>query len=116
MLTFLTILQLIGGLLPVISQGILTVEQPGVPGAQKAAAVTSLALDTLEAVSPGTVQKVGHNGIFGGIQAAISALVSHFNKTGQLPKPAAKPTENATAQGGPAPTAKPSVAGSAPGT
>lgn len=114
MMLALTILQLIGGLLPVISQGILTVEQPGVPGAQKAAAVTDLALSTLEAVSPGTVAKVGHNNIFGGIQAAISSLVGHFNKTGALPKVPKPATENATAQGGPAPV-KPSISGPAPG-
>jgi len=107
----LLVLQLVGGLLPVISQGILTVEQPGVPGAQKAAAVTDLALNTLQAVSPNLLQKAGHNNIFAGIQAAITSLVTHFNKTGLLP---AKPTENATAQGGPAP--KPSIVGQAPGT
>lgn len=112
--TAFLILQLIGGLMPIISQGILTVEQPGVPGAQKAAAVTDLALGTLDAVAPGISGKVGKNHILAGISAAITHLVAHFNATGQLPKTSPAP---GAALGGVAasPAAGTALAGSAPG-
>jgi hypothetical protein len=116
---FLMIMQLIGGLMPVIQSGILAVEQPGVSGADKAKAVTDLALGTLDAVAPGTVAAVGHNSIFAGIQSVIGSLVGHFNHTGVLPKKGVKPAAIApvaAAASSPAPAPGGSVAGSAPGT
>jgi len=73
-------LALAAGLLPVVSNAVQVVEQPGLSGSQKAQAVTQIALGTLNTVSPGLqVHGLDINAL---IQGIIASVVQGFNLVG----------------------------------